>query len=79
MKSPLFHIIVLTWAVLTLPFYILGAMFLGSWEDFVAGLDFDNAGSMTFSDFGVAVFFLGPWLIIALLLMRKVLSRFVGT
>ena len=79
MKNPFFRIIVLTWAVLTLPFYILAALYLGSWKNFVASLDFDNAGSMTFSDFGVAVFFIGSWVIIALFLKRKVFTRFVGT
>ena len=76
MKSTdFFRILVLFWAVLTLPFYILAALYLGSWKNFVASLDFENAGSMTFSDFGVAVFFIGPWAVIAFFLMRKILSR----
>lgn len=74
-RTDIIRIMVLFWAVLTLPFYVLGALFVGSWNNFVASLDFGNAGSMTFSDFGVAVFFLGPWLLIFVFLVRRAVSR----
>lgn len=74
-RADIVRIIVLFWAVLTLPFYVLGALFVGSWNNFFASLDFESAGSMTFSDIGVAIFFLGPWLLIFVFLVRRVLSR----
>ncbi len=76
MKSTdLIRIAVLVWAALTLPVIILAALYLGSWQNFFASLDIENASSMTFSDLGVAVFFLGPWAIILLFLLKKALSR----
>jgi hypothetical protein len=69
------RIAVIFWAILTLPVYILAALYLGSWKNFIASLDFQNAGSMTISDVGVAVFFLGPWILILLFLLKKVMFR----
>ena len=68
-------IVILSWAGLTLPFYVLGALFIGSWENFTAALDFENIGSMGIADVDAAIFFIGPWLIIAAFLLRKFVMR----
>lgn len=68
-------IVILSWAGLTLPVYVLAALFLGSWENFIAALDFENIGSMEIADIGVAIFFIGPWAIIATYLVRKFMLR----
>lgn len=70
-RTDIIRIMVLFWAVITLPVYILGAIFIGSWKNLLASLDFENVGSMTFSDFAVALFFIGPWLLIFLFLIKK--------
>ena len=68
-------IIIMSWAVLTLPVYVLAFLFIGSWDNFIAAWDFKNIGSMEMADVGVAIFFLGPWVIITAFLLRKFMRR----
>lgn len=74
-KKDVLSIFVLSWAGLTLPVYILAALYLGSWDNLIASLDFENARSMKLEDIGVAILFIGPWIIIAIFLLRRLVSR----
>ena len=74
-RRDLWRIIVLSWASLTLPVYILGALFIGSWEGFVRALDFENFAAMGVTDVIVAIVFLGPWAIIVGFLIKRIIVQ----
>lgn len=74
-KLDYLFIIIGTWAVLTSPIYILAVLYLGSWENLIAVFEFKRLISMSIEDIGSAIFFVGPWLIIAFFLIKRLVSR----